>query len=131
MANATAYGAKPSRTTNINNLNNKVMTHEEYIIAIAPFEDFRSRANNCTDDKFKSELMRAYNKGLVDIGQKILIENNIIPYEIISQPNTPIVFEPTSARIDKNNDVILVGYLYQDHTNYKVRKEYKLNSLFK
>lgn len=107
------------------------MKYEEYIMAIAPFEDFKERASKCDDDKIISMLMKAYNKGLRDIGQKILIENNIIPYEIISQPNTPIVFEPTSARIDKNNDVILVGYLYQDHTNYKVRKEYKLNNLFK
>ena len=29
------------------------MKYEEYIKAIAPFEDFRSRANNCSDDKFK------------------------------------------------------------------------------
>ena len=31
------------------------MKYEEYIIAIAPFEDFKSRANNCSDDKFKSK----------------------------------------------------------------------------
>lgn len=38
------------------------MKYEEYIIAIAPFEDFKSRANNCSDDKFKSKLMEAYDK---------------------------------------------------------------------
>lgn len=36
------------------------MKYEEYIIAIAPFEDFKNRANNCNDDKFKSKLMEAY-----------------------------------------------------------------------
>lgn len=25
---------------------------------------------------------------------------------------------------------ILIGYLYQDHTDYKARQEYKLNNLF-
>lgn len=107
------------------------MTHEEYIMAIAPFEDFKERASKCDDDKIINMLMKAYNKGLLDIGQKILIDNNITPYKIISQSNNPMVFEPVSARIDINNNVILIGYLYQDHTNYKVRKEYKLNSLFK
>ena len=29
------------------------MKYEEYIKAIAPFENFKSRANNCTDNKFK------------------------------------------------------------------------------
>ena len=53
------------------------MKYEEYITAIAPFEDFKNRANNCSDDKFKSELMKAYDKGLREIGRKILIENNI------------------------------------------------------
>lgn len=43
---------------------------------------------------------------------------------------TPMTFEPISARIDKNNEVILIGYLYQDRTDYKVRREYKLNNLF-
>lgn len=52
------------------------MKYEEYIIAIAPFEDFKSRANNCSDDKFKSKLMEAYDKGLREVGRKILIENN-------------------------------------------------------
>lgn len=107
------------------------MNYEEYIMAIAPFEDFKKRASKCDDDKIISMLMKAYNKGLRDIGQKILIENNITPYKIISQSNTPMVFKPVSARIDINNNVILIGYLYQDRTNYKVRKEYKLNSLFK
>ena len=41
-----------------------------------------------------------------------------------------MIFKPISARIDKNNEVILIGYLYQDGTDYKVRKEYKLNDLF-
>lgn len=106
------------------------MTHEEYVKAITPFEDFKSRANNYSDDKFKSELMRAYAKGLYEIGQKILIENNITPHKIISQNCTPMTFEPISARIDKNNDVILIGYLYQDGTNYKAQREYKLGNLF-
>ena len=106
------------------------MTHEEYIKAIAPFEDFKSRANNCSDNKFKSELMRAYDKGLYEIGKKILIENNITPNKLISQECTPMTFEPISARIDVNNEVILIGYLYQDRTDYKVRREYKLNNLF-
>ncbi len=106
------------------------MTHEEYVKAIAPFEDFRNRAYNSTDDKFKSEFMRAYAKGLYDIGQEILKENNIVPHKIISQACTPMTFEPISARIDKNNNVILIGYLYQDGTNHKVEKEYKLDNLF-
>ena len=106
------------------------MKYEKYITAIAPFEDFKNRANNCSDDKFKSELMKAYNKGLREIGRKILIENNITPNKLISQECTPMTFEPISARIDKNNEVILIGYLYQDRTDYKVRREYKLNNLF-
>ena len=106
------------------------MKYEEYIKAIAPFEDFKSRANNCSDNKFKSKLMKAYDKGLLDIGQKILIENNITPNKTISQKCTPMIFKPISARINKNNEVILIGYLYQDRTDYKVRKEYKLNDLF-
>ena len=106
------------------------MKYEEYIKAIAPFEDFRSRANNCSDDKFKNILMEAYDKGLHEIGRKILIENNITPNKLISQECTPMTFEPISARIDKNNEVILIGYLYQDRTDYKVRREYKLNNLF-
>ena len=105
------------------------MTFEEYIKAIAPFEDFKSRANNCSDNKFKSKLMKAYDKGLREIGRKILIENNVTPNKLISQSCTPMTFEPISARIDKNNEVILIGYLYQDRTDYKVRKEYKLNDL--
>ena len=106
------------------------MKYEEYIEAIAPFEDFKNRANNFSDDKFKSELMEAYDKGLREIGRKILIENNITPNKLISQSCTPMTFEPISARIDKNNEVILIGYLYQDRTDYKVRREYKLNNLF-
>ena len=105
------------------------MTHEEYVKAIAPFEDFKSRANNCSDDKFKSKLMKTYDKGLREIGRKILIENNITPNKLISQECTPMTFEPISARIDKNNEVILIGYLYQDRTDYKVRREYKLKDL--
>ena len=105
------------------------MKYEEYITAIAPFEDFKNRANNCSDNKFKSELMKAYDKGLREIGRKILIENNITPNKLISQKCTPMTFKPISARIDVNNEVILIGYLYQDRTDYKVRKEYKLNDL--
>lgn len=77
------------------------MTHEEYIKAIAPFEDFKSRANNCSNNKFKSKLMEAYNKGLREVGRKILIENNITPNKTIDIACTPISFEPISARIDK------------------------------
>ena len=106
------------------------MKYEEYIKAIAPFEDFKSRANNCSDNKFKSILMEAYDKGLRKIGRKILIENNITPNKLISQSCTPMTFEPISARIDVNNEVILIGYLYQDRTDYKAKKEYKLNALF-
>lgn len=106
------------------------MKYEEYIKAIAPFEDFKSRANNCSDNKFKSELMEAYDKGLREVGRKILIENNITPNKLISQECTPMTFKPISARIDKNNEVILIGYLYEDRTDYKIRKEYKLNDLF-
>ena len=106
------------------------MKYEEYIKAIAPFEDFKRRADKCNDNAFKNKLMKAYDKGLLDIGQKILIENNITPNKIIDIACTPITFEPISARIDVNNKVILIGYSYQDHTNYKVRKEYKLNDLF-
>ena len=105
------------------------MKYEEYIKAIAPFEDFKSRANNCSDNKFKSELMRAYDKGLCEVGRQILIENNITPNKLISQKCTPMTFKPISARIDVNNEVILIGYLYQDRTDYKVEKEYKLNDL--
>ena len=105
------------------------MKYEEYVAAIAPFEDFKSRAHNCNNDKFKSEFMKAYDKGLREIGRKILIENNITPNKLISQACTPMTFEPISARIDKNNEVILIGYSYQDRTDYKVRKEYKLNDL--
>ena len=106
------------------------MKYEEYIEAIAPFEDFKNRANNCSDNKFKSELMKAYDKGLHEIGRKILIENNITPNKLINQECTPMTFEPISARIDVNNEVILIGYLYQDRTDYKVEKEYKLNDLY-
>ena len=106
------------------------MKYEEYIKAIAPFEDFKSRANNCSDNKFKNILMEAYDKGLREIGRKILIENNITPNKLINQKCTSMIFKPISARIDKNNEVILIGYLYQDRTDYKVRKEYKLNDLF-
>ena len=105
------------------------MKYEEYIKAIAPFKDFKSRANNCSDDKFKSKLMEAYDKGLREVGRKILIENNITPNKLISKKCTPMRFEPISARIDINNKVILIGYLYQYYTDYKVRKEYKLNDL--
>ena len=106
------------------------MKYEEYIMAIAPFEDFKNRAHNCNDNKFKSKLMEAYDKGLREIGRKILIENNITPNKLISQECTPMTFKPISTRIDKNNEVILIGYLYQDRTDYKAKKEYKLNALF-
>lgn len=106
------------------------MKYEEYIMAIAPFEDFKNRAHNCNDNKFKSKLMEVYDKGLREIGRKILIENNITPNKLISQECTPMTFKPISARIDKNNEVILIGYLYQDRTDYKAKKEYKLNALF-
>ena len=106
------------------------MKYEEYIMAIAPFEDFKSRANNCNDDKFKSKLMEAYDKGLREVGRKILIENNITPNKTIDIICTPVSFEPISARINKNNEVILIGYSRQDRTDYKVEKEYKLNDLF-
>ena len=106
------------------------MKYEEYIMRIAPFEDFKERASKCNDDKIISMLMKAYNKGLHDVGQEILRENNIVPHKLMSQPCTPMTFEPISARIDKNNEVILIGYLYQDRTDYKVRREYKLNNLF-
>ena len=105
------------------------MKYAEYIMAIAPFEDFKNRANNCNDDKFKSKLMEAYDKGLREVGRKILIENNITPNKTINIACTPITFKPVSARIDKNNEVILIGYLYQDRTDYKIEKEYKLNDL--
>lgn len=106
------------------------MKYEEYVAAIAPFEDFKNRANNCSNDKIKSELMKAYDKGLREVGRKILIENNITPNKTIYIACTPISFKPISARIDRNNEVILIGYSYQDRTDYKVRKEYKLNALF-
>ena len=106
------------------------MKYEEYIKAIAPFEDFKRRADKCNDTAFKNKLIKAYDKGLLDIGQKILIENNITPNKLINQKCTPMIFKPISARIDKNNEVILIGCLYQDGTDYKVRKEYKLNDLF-
>lgn len=106
------------------------MTHEEYIKAIAPFEDFKNRANNCSDDKFKNQLIEAYDKGLREIGIKILIENNITPNKVISLNCTPMTFEPISARINKNNEVILIGNLRQDRTYYETKKEYKLNALF-
>lgn len=106
------------------------MKYAEYIMAIAPFEDFKNRANNCNNDKFKSKLMEAYDKGLREVGRKILIENNITPNKTIDIACTPISFKPISARINKNNEVILIGYSYQDHTDYKVKKEYKLNDLF-
>lgn len=105
------------------------MKYEEYIAAIAPFEYFKSRANNCNDDKFKNKLMEAYDKGLREVGRKILIENNITPNKTIDIVCTPVSFEPISARINKNNEVILIGYSCQDHTDYKVEKEYKLNDL--
>ena len=106
------------------------MTHEEYIKAIAPFEDFKSRADKCNDNAFKNKLMKAYDKGLREIGRKILIENNITPNKTINIGCTPMTFEPISARINVNNEVILIGYLYQDGTDYKVKQEYKLNNLF-
>ena len=106
------------------------MKYEEYIMAIAPFEDFRSRAIKCDNNVFKSKLMKAYNKGLHEVGRKILIENNITPNKTIDITCTPITFKPISARIDKNNEVVLIGYLYQDGTDYKAKQEYKLNNLF-
>ena len=106
------------------------MKYEEYIMAIAPFEDFKSRADKCNDNAFKNKLMKAYDKGLREIGRKILIENNIIPNKIIDIACTPMTFEPISARINKNNEVILIGNLRQDRTYYETKKEYKLNDLF-
>ena len=106
------------------------MKYEEYIMAIAPFEDFKRRADKCNDNAFKNKLMETYDKGLREIGRKILIENNVTPNKLINQKCTPMIFKPISARINKNNEVILIGYLYQDRTDYKVRKEYKLNDLF-
>lgn len=105
------------------------MKYEEYIMAIAPFEDFKSRADKCNDNAFKHKIMEAYDKGLREVGRKILIENNITPNKIIDIACTPMTFEPISARIDKNNEVILIGYSYQDRTDYKLIKEYKLNNL--
>ena len=106
------------------------MKYEEYIMAIAPFEDFKSRADKCNDNAFKNKLMKAYDKGLREIGRKILIENNITPNKTINIGCTPMTFEPISARINVNNEVILIGYLYQDGTDYKAKQEYKLNNLF-
>ena len=88
------------------------MKYEEYIMAIAPFEDFKSRADKCNDNAFRNKLMKAYDKGLREIGRKILIENNITPNKLINQECTPMTFEPISARIDVNNEVILIGYLH-------------------
>lgn len=105
------------------------MKYEEYIMAIAPFEDFKSRANKCNDNAFKNKLMEAYDKGLREIGRKILIENNITPNKTINIGCTPMTFEPISARINVNNEVILIGCLRQDRTYYEARKEYKLNDL--
>ena len=105
------------------------MKYEEYIKAIAPFEDFKSRANKCNDNTFKNKLMKAYDKGLREIGRKILIENNITPNKTINIGCTPMTFEPISARINVNNEVILIGCLRQDRTYYEARKEYKLNDL--
>ena len=105
------------------------MTFEEYTMAIAPFEDFKSRADKCNDNAFKNKLMKAYDKGLREIGRKILIENNITPNKTIDIACTPMTFKPISARIDVNNEVILIGYLYEDRTDYKIKKEYKLNDL--
>ena len=48
------------------------MKYEEYIKAIAPFEDFKSRANNCSDDKFKSKLMKLMIKACVKQVEKFL-----------------------------------------------------------
>lgn len=53
------------------------MKYEEYIIAIAPFEDFKNRANNCNDDKFKSKLMKAYDKEKHDYIHAVLNNNSI------------------------------------------------------
>ena len=105
------------------------MKYEEYIMAIAPFEDFKSRADKCNDNAFKNKLMEAYDKGLREIGRKILIENNITPNKTINIGCTPMTFEPVSARINVNNEVILIGCLRQDRTYYEARKEYKLNDL--
>ena len=105
------------------------MKYEEYIIAIAPFEDFKNRAVKCDNEAFKRKLMEAYDKGLREIGRKILIENNITPNKIIDIAYTPMTFEPISARINKNNEVILIGNLRQDRTYYETKKEYKLNDL--
>ena len=106
------------------------MKYEEYIMAIAPFEDFKSRADKCNDNAFKNKLMEAYDKGLREIGRKILIDNNITPNKTINIGCTPMTFEPISARINVNNEVILIGCLRQDRTYYEARKEYKLNDLF-
>ena len=105
------------------------MKYKEYIMAIAPFEDFKSRADKCNDNAFKNKLMKAYDKGLREIGRKILIENNITPNKTINIGCTPMTFEPISARINVNNEVILIGCLRQDRTYYEARKEYKLNDL--
>lgn len=106
------------------------MKYEEYIKSIAPFEDFKSRAAKCDNEVFKRKLMKAYDKGLREVGRKILIENNITLNKNIDIACTPISFKPISARIDRNNEVILIGYSYQDRTDYKAKKEYKLNALF-
>lgn len=50
------------------------MKYEEYIMAIAPFEDFKNRAHNCNDNKFKSKLMEAYDKGLREIGRSYFLK---------------------------------------------------------
>ena len=101
------------------------MTHEEYIIAIAPFEDFKSRANNCSDDKFKSKLMEAYDKGLREVGRKILIENNITPNKLISQkcaPTTGIIKYVTICNkldnaLSREPEVVIIidGYVGMIH----------------
>lgn len=47
------------------------MKYEEYITAIAPFEDFKSRANNCSDDKFKSKFIKEADTARIDYNNRI------------------------------------------------------------
>ena len=61
------------------------MKYEEYITAIAPFEDFRSRANNCSDNKFKNKADAQY---------------------VINNPNFRYVLDTIFKSIKRRKDIL-------------------------
>lgn len=75
MANATAYGAKPSRTTNINNLNNKNM-------------------NKFTEESLthffnkRNDIRKEYDTKIASISNKFFADNNL-PFKVGDKVTIP------------------------------------------